>query len=225
MEGGGEPVRWRRFALGCAASRTPPTEPEKPSIMHLRWAFAVVLLPLVCIGCQVPRPVTKPIPPPPKLSAADIGFLKLAAEDDAAQMQEAQLAQDRAPRPTLRQFAHQMITDKTENSRDLVTLAQNKGVSVSSAPDDQQSAEIQALDPLRGRAFDRAYLDDELSANAQEIALYQREADQGSDPEVKAFAQQMLPILRQHLSMAEALSPGSARVLGDEGTSRSDKGM
>lgn len=186
---------------------------------HPRWAFAAVLLPFVCIGCHAPPPVTKPIPPPPKLSDADAAFLKQAAQNDAAEIQEAQLAESRAPRPTLRQFAHQMITDDTESSHSLATLAQNKGVSLPSAPDDQQGAEIQVLEPLRGRAFDRAYLDDQLNAQEQVIALYQREADQGSDPEVKAFAAQMLPIVQQHRSMAEALSPGSGRARREENAS------
>ena len=35
--------------------------------------------------------------------------------------------------------------------------------------------------------------------------VLQQEAQQGTDPEVKAWAQQTLPILQQHLQMAEAL--------------------
>jgi putative membrane protein len=184
---------------------------------HARWAFLALLPLAACVGCQAPPPVTKPVPPPPKLSAADSAFLTQAAQADQAEIQEAQLADDRAPRPTVRQLARQMLTDHTRNSQALTTLAQNKGVTVPTAPDPQQTAQLHELEPLRGRAFDRAYIADQVSDHEQAIALYQQEADQGSDPEVKAFAEQTLPILRQHLSMAEALSPAPRRARREEG--------
>jgi putative membrane protein len=38
------------------------------------------------------------------------------------------------------------------------------------------------------------------------VALFQKEATSGEDPALKAFAQKTLPILQQHLQLAEALN-------------------
>ena len=41
----------------------------------------------------------------------------------------------------------------------------------------------------------------------------QKEADSGSDPQVKQFAQQQLPVLKKHLQMAQARDVLEVRVL------------
>ncbi len=177
---------------------------------YARWAFALSLLPLAaCTGREKPMPA--PVPPPPKLSSADTAFLDQAAAIDLGEIQEGRLAARRGARPTVRQFGQQMVTDHTKNNQTLMSLAQSKGVSVPTAPDQHAMAEMTELEHLHGHAFDRQYVGEQVTGHQQAIGLYQQEAQQGSDPEVKAFAQQTLPILQQHLSMAEALGRGPVR--------------
>lgn len=173
---------------------------------YASWAFALTLLPLAACAPRRPPPVTAP-PPPPKLSSADAAFLDQAATINLAEIAEGQLAAKRAPRPTVRQFGRQMVTDHTRINQALTQLARSKGVSVPTAPTQEQAAELMELEHVRGRAFDRRYVADQVMGHEQAIALYQGEATHGSDPEVRGFAQQGLPILQQHLSMAQALAP------------------
>jgi putative membrane protein len=39
----------------------------------------------------------------------------------------------------------------------------------------------------------------------QDVADFQKEAQSGSDPRLKAFAQKHLPVLQQHLQMAKSI--------------------
>lgn len=39
------------------------------------------------------------------------------------------------------------------------------------------------------------------------MALFESEAQNGADPEVKAFAAQNLPMMQRHLAMARRLDP------------------
>jgi putative membrane protein len=56
-----------------------------------------------------------------------------------------------------------------------------------------------------GAAFDKAYIDDQVKAHQDAIALFEKEASGGSDAELKAFAAKQLPGLRGHLKQAQDL--------------------
>ena len=59
--------------------------------------------------------------------------------------------------------------------------------------------------PKRGRAFDRTYLNGQATDHAAVLALFQTEAQSGTDPDVKAFAARVAPDIQAHLTMAEKL--------------------
>jgi putative membrane protein len=60
------------------------------------------------------------------------------------------------------------------------------------------TAEIQAAQLAQQRA--------RLNDHQQAVALFRQEASSGHDPALKAFAQKTMPILRQHLQMAQSLT-------------------
>ncbi|HJU16218.1 MAG TPA: DUF4142 domain-containing protein, partial [Stellaceae bacterium] len=59
-------------------------------------------------------------------------------------------------------------------------------------------------------AFDRDYIDQQIRAHRQAIALFTAEAQGGQNPVLRRLAQQALPILRSHLREAEAIAGGIA---------------
>jgi len=71
---------------------------------------------------------------------------------------------------------------------------------------------------MSGAAFDKAYLakagvTDHKKVHAQ-LMLIQKRA---KDPDVKAQAAQMLPVVEQHLNAAEKMSSGKAKMPPDVG--------
>ena len=54
------------------------------------------------------------------------------------------------------------------------------------------------------------------------VALFEREANEGKDPDLKAFASKSLPTLKEHLKMARKLA-GMEEKEDEKGTGRSDK--
>lgn len=175
---------------------------------HARWGFALALLPLAACGGgrEEAAPAAAPAAPaPPPLSAADTTFINQATAAGLDEVQDAQLASERGARPAVRQFAQQMVTDHSAANQQLTALAQRKGVTPPGQPDEQQTAEYARLQRLHGASFDRQYVRDQVAAHQAAVALFQQEAQQGADPDLKAFAEQTLPTLQQHLSMAEAL--------------------
>jgi len=182
-------------------------------IRFARWGFALVLLPLAGCGgggeeTAAATPPPAPAPAPPPLSPADTNFINMAAMSGIAEIQESQLASQRASRAGVRDFAEHMASDHTQMNQQLTQLAQKNGVTLPAQPDPKAQAEMQGLEKLRGRVFERQFLRHEVADHQQAVQMFQQEAQQGSNPDVKAFAQQSLPTLQQHLDMAQSLAGG-----------------
>ena len=146
------------------------------------------------------------VPASAALSSADREFVQEAASGGMAEVQAAQLAQQRANSPQIKDFASRMITDHTQANTELQQIAQQESITLPSQPTGKDAAAAKKLSGLNGAAFDKAYSQDQLSDHQQVVALFRKEASSGQDPALKAFAQKTLPILQQHLQMAQALS-------------------
>ena len=56
-----------------------------------------------------------------------------------------------------------------------------------------------------GAAFDKAFVEAQIKAHQDAIALFEKESNSGGDSELKAFAAKQLPGLRAHLKQAQDL--------------------
>jgi putative membrane protein len=98
------------------------------------------------------------------------------------------------------------FTDHTAANTELQQIAKQADVSLPAQPTGKDAAEGQKLRGVTGTAFDQAYAQGQLQDHRETVELFQKEASSGQDPALKAFAQKTLPILQQHLQMAEALN-------------------
>ena len=120
-----------------------------------------------------------------------------------AEVELGNLGAQRGTNQKVKDFGQQMVTDHTKAGDELNTIASTKGVSVPAGLDSKSQATKQRLSSLSGAAFDRAHMEDMVSDHKDDIAEFQREANNGSDPDLKAFAQKTLPTLQHHLQMAQ----------------------
>lgn len=58
---------------------------------------------------------------------------------------------------------------------------------------------------LTGAAFDRGFIDSQVKAHEDAVALFEKQSSSGSDAELKGFAAKQLPGLRGHLKQARDL--------------------
>jgi putative membrane protein len=135
-------------------------------------------------------------------------FAQRAASGGMAEIQAAQLAQQRASSPQVKQFAGRMLADHGQANNELQQIAQDQNITLPSAPDRTAVAAQQKLQGLNGPAFDQAYSQHELRDHEQDVALFRQEATSGQNPALKSFAQKTLPILQQHLQLAQGLNAG-----------------
>ena len=149
------------------------------------------------------------------LHRADRRFVEEAAESDLAEIATSRVAQQKAASDAVKKYAQHMIDDHTKTSERLRTLAQGKGAQLPAEPDGAEKRLIAKMEKEdAGAEFDREYIAGQVKAHQKSVRLYERQAKDGRDPELKAFASETLPNLREHLKMAQDLRGGADRKGG-----------
>lgn len=141
-----------------------------------------------------------------KRTSADSTFMKTAAMDGMAEVEHGKLAAQNAASSDVKQFGKRMVDDHGKGNAELKNLASQKNVTLPTELGPKHKAMHDKLSKLNGPAFDSAYMAHMVSAHKEAVALFQREAKTGKDAETKAFAEQTLPMLQEHLTMAQDLS-------------------
>src|SRR5205085_6568020 len=96
--------------------------------------------------------------PSGKVSADDKNFMKEAMEGDMAEIQLAQLAQQKASSDQVKQFAQRMIDDHTKLDAQMKPMAQQFGVDAPTELSVKHKAVQTKLQTLSGDKFDEEYV-------------------------------------------------------------------
>jgi putative membrane protein len=142
-----------------------------------------------------------------KLAAADRQFIKKAAQGGLAEVQLGQLATEKADSPDVKQFGQKMVDDHSKANDQLKQVASNKGVTIPDKLNAKDAATKARLEKLSGKAFDRAYMRDMVMDHTKDVSEFRTESKSGKDPDVKSFASQTLPTLKDHLKQAKSIAP------------------
>lgn len=135
---------------------------------------------------------------------ADKQFLMNAARIDMTEAHEGQMAENMATKSDVKDFAKTLVSDHTMDYEHLTMLADKAGVKIPKGINSAKDPEIAQLDHLKGAGFDRQFARDEVTDHRRALATFKRESEHAKDPDVKAYATQMIPILQKHLQLAEA---------------------
>ena len=133
----------------------------------------------------------------------DTDFAKEAAEGGMAEVKLGQLAQDKGSSDAVKDFAKRMVTDHTQASDQLKSIAKQKSIDIPAELNKHDQKTYDQLSKLSGDEFDRAYAKGMVKDHRDDIDLFQREASGGQDGTLKNFASSTLPTLQDHLKMAK----------------------
>ncbi|CAD9228777.1 putative exported protein [Burkholderia cenocepacia] len=135
----------------------------------------------------------------------DAEFVDKAGMLGKVERQASQLALDRSSNAEVKAFARRMVDDHARIADELRRIGAQKGVPVQTRM--LVDPAVTALRAKNGSAFDTAYV--ALAgprAHEAAIRLYETEAKDGRDPQLRAFAARTLPTLNAHLSAARQLA-------------------
>lgn len=142
-----------------------------------------------------------------KLAPADRQFIKKAAAGGLAEVELGKLASEKAESADVKQFGQRMVDDHTKANDQLKQVASEKGVTVPDKLSAKDAATKARLEKLSGKAFDRAYMNDMVTDHTKDVSEFRMESKNAKDPDIRNFASQTLPTLKDHLKEAKSIAP------------------
>lgn len=151
-------------------------------------------------------------PPPPNVIAPDPNdprfapaYLANAASSDQFEIQSGQLALQMSQNAQVRNFGNMLVAHHTQSTQQVTAAAQSAGIMI--PPPVLLPQHQQMLDQLRaaGPNFDLAFRDMQINAHQQALTLHQSYAQGGDVPALRNAAAGIVPVVQQHLAMAQSL--------------------
>jgi putative membrane protein len=140
---------------------------------------------------------------PPTVSKGDQAFAVNTANAGMTEIQAANLAQQQGTSADVKKYAAMMIKDHTAAAGTLKMIAAKKNLTL---PADLSSDSQQAIADLQkktGKDFDKAYMKMMVDDHKKVIGTFEDEQKNGSDADIRAFADNTLHTLHHHLDEAQ----------------------
>lgn len=127
------------------------------------------------------------------LSAADKAFMKDAAKGGMMEVAMGRVAEQHATDSEVKNFGARMVKDHGKANDELKTLAR------------EQNVQLPAEKEPGKWTSDKDYMGHMVKDHEQDLAAFEKEAKDGSDPNVKNFASKTSEVVRKHLEMAKKI--------------------
>jgi len=126
-----------------------------------------------------------------KLSAKDKAFMLDAGKGGQLEVIWGQWAAQKAQNADVKKFGNRMVTDHSKWNNELMALAKEEGVT------------IPATKPSGKWKSDKDYMNFMVKDHQEDLAAFQSEAQNGSDPDLKKWADKTAKGVKKHLDMAK----------------------
>lgn len=143
----------------------------------------------------------------PQLGPIDTYFVTQTSLGTPFQTDSGRIALKKGGTQGIRSYAELMVSSHIAVNNALEAIVKRKGpVPPPTLLKAAYSTMISTLEGETGQRFDADYLRGQVNYQKANAALYQYEIDNGTDPDLKAFAQQTLPKIQDHLDLAVKLA-------------------
>jgi len=141
-----------------------------------------------------------------KKTVPDSKFMTYAARDGLFHVEAGKLAAEKGSTEGVKKFGQHAVEHHSQINEELMKLASTKGVTLPKKMSKREQEDLDKLAILSGPDFDKAYLKMEITHHSKDLSVFQKEAKDGKDPDVKAWAAKTVATIEEHLEMARGLS-------------------
>jgi putative membrane protein len=140
-----------------------------------------------------------------KVDKDDADFAVKAANGGMAEVAMGKLAQQKGVSQEVKDFGAKMVTDHTKANDKMMALAKQKNITLPSAVSNDEQKKMDDMSKKTGKDFDKAYVKEMVDDHDKDVKDFEKEAKDGKDADVKAFAAATLPVLKMHQTMIKAI--------------------
>jgi putative membrane protein len=126
-------------------------------------------------------------------------FMVKAANGGMMEVELGNLAKEKATNASVKEFAAMIVKDHSNANDELKSLAATKSITLPATMDNDHRDHVSDLSNKSGNDFDKAYMDMMVSDHKKDVDMFEDILDDNDiAPEVKAFANKTLPVLKKH---------------------------
>ena len=135
-------------------------------------------------------------------------FATNAADAGLAEIDLANLAIAKTSNNDIKAYANMMLKDHGAANDELMALAKSKNITLPTTMSSEHQKSKNELNEKSGAEFDKAYAKLLEEDHVKVLAFMEHEARKGTDPDLKAFASKMVPIINAHLNGIRKIKDG-----------------
>lgn len=130
-------------------------------------------------------------------------FLKETAQGGMAEVQLGNLAATKSQNAEIKAFGKAMAADHAKVNAEVKALAAKKNITLPTDTGSHKST----IDSLTKATtdFDKEFVTAMVNDHEDDVAAFQKQADNSTDADIKAFAAKTLPALKSHLEKIKAI--------------------
>ncbi len=134
----------------------------------------------------------------------DADFLVAAATISMEEIGLGELAKTKGVSQDVKDLGAKMVTDHQKSLDELKALAERKSIALPASLNEEAQKAIGKYAEKEGKDFDKDYCDKMVDSHEDAISKFEKEVEDGQDPDIKAWASETLPSLRTHLEHAKS---------------------
>jgi len=139
----------------------------------------------------------------------DADFVKAAASGGMMEVELGKVVAAKAKNADVKAFAERMVKDHSAANEKLKTAAKAAGLAVPDKLNDEHQKTLDKFKDYKGTDFDKDYVDCMVKDHEEDVKAFTRASQEAKDPNVKAFATETAPVVKQHLEAVKKLQTAS----------------
>ncbi|MGH9744238.1 MAG: DUF4142 domain-containing protein [Candidatus Acidiferrum sp.] len=179
--------------------------------------ITVVLTTLACWGVLAHQG-SETVSADAKAAMTDKPFVRDSTYGDMLETKLGELAQQQGASEVVRNFGARMVSDYKNVGDRLNEVAFRESIALPTELATRDQATYERLSKLSGTNFDRAYAKEMMYRQVLDLQVFQHEARVGEEGPVRRFANQTIPMIRQHVATARVMV---SSVLSSDATPKS----
>jgi len=138
-----------------------------------------------------------------QVAQEDRDFATEAAQGGLIEVRLGELAQQQAKSTEVKDFGQRMVDDHGQANDKLKQIAEQKGIELPQDLSEDAQATYDDLQQQSGAEFDEAYMDEMVSDHEDDVSAFEDYVEDAQDPDLRSFAEETLPTLKEHLELAK----------------------